>query len=223
MNKFVKLAAVAATVLATTPALAAPVGVTGAPPTATARIIRPLSLTSTGSLNFGTIVLNGVSANRTVALSSGNVLDCGAGTTELQCSGATSVPTYNVRGTNNQVVTVIKTATNLTNCTDGSTLSMTPTGAEQRHADQFGRPGPRLQHRRNDRDRRRDDRWRLFGHRQRPGRLSISCFNSLSVAPVRRRSGPEEGSPVDPAALFAVPQARCARFTAGKRPWLAVK
>jgi hypothetical protein len=141
MNKFIKLAAVAATVLATTPALAAPVGVTGAPPTATARIIRPLTLSSTGTLNFGTIVLKGVSANRTVALSSANVLDCGAGTTELQCSGATSVPTYNVRGTNNQVVTIIKTATNLTNSTDGSTLSMTPTGANSVTLTSSGAPG----------------------------------------------------------------------------------
>ena len=141
MTKFVKFAAVAATLLATTPALAAPVGVTGAPPSATARIIRPLSLTSTGSLNFGTIVLNGVTANRTVALSSGNVLNCAGGSLELQCSGATSVPTYNVRGTNGQVVTVIKTASNLTNSTDGSTLSMTPSGAASVTLTNSGAPG----------------------------------------------------------------------------------
>jgi len=141
MTKLLKFAALAATVLATTPALAAPVGVTGAPPSATARIIRPLSLTSTGSLNFGTIVLNTVTANRTVALSSGNVLDCGAGTGELQCSGATSVPTYNVRGTNNQVVTVVKTATNLTNSTDGTVLSMTPTGVATVTLASSGAPG----------------------------------------------------------------------------------
>ena len=141
MTKFVKFAALAAAVLATTPAFAAPVSVTGAPPSATARIIRPLSLTSTGSLNFGTIVLNGVSANRTVALSSANVLDCGAGTAELQCSGVTSVPTYNVRGTNNQVVTVIKTASPLTNAQDGSTLSMTPTGAATVTLTNSGSPG----------------------------------------------------------------------------------
>lgn len=141
MTKFVKFAALAATVLATTPALSAPVGVTGSPPSATARIIRPLSLTSTGSLNFGTIVLNGVTANRTVALSSGNVLDCGAGTAELVCSGTTSVPSYNVRGTNNQVVTVIKTATNLTNSTDSSTLSMTPTGVASVTLTNSGSPG----------------------------------------------------------------------------------
>ena len=141
MTKFVKLAALAATVLVTTPAFAAPVGVTGAPPSATARIIRPLTLTSTGSLNFGTIVLNGVTGNRTVALNDSNVLDCGASTTELQCSGATSVPTYNVRGTNGQVVTIIKTATLLTNSTDSTTLSMTPTGLPTVLLTNSGSPG----------------------------------------------------------------------------------
>ena len=140
MTKLVKIAAFAAAVLATTPALAAPVGVTGAPPTATAKIVRPLTLTSTGSLNFGTIVLNGVTANRTVSLSSGNVLTCG-GTAELQCSGATSVPTYNVRGTNNQVVTIIKTASNLTNANDATTLSMTPSGAASVTLTNAGAPG----------------------------------------------------------------------------------
>ncbi len=140
MTKFVKFAALAAAVLVTTPALAAPVGVTGAAPTATAKIVRPLTLTSTGSLNFGTIVLNGVTANRTVSLSNANVLTCGA-TVELQCSGATSVPTYNVRGTNNQAVTIIKTASLLTNSLDSTTLSMTPSGAASVTLTNAGAPG----------------------------------------------------------------------------------
>jgi hypothetical protein len=140
MKNFAKIAVLAATVFAAAPAVAAPVGVTGAPPSATARIIRPLSLTSTGSLNFGTIVLNGVTANRTVSLSAANVLTCG-GTTELQCSGTTSVPTYNVRGTNGQVVTIIKAASNLTNANDGTTLSMTPLGAASVTLTNSGAPG----------------------------------------------------------------------------------
>ena len=49
MNKFAKIAAVAAAALAATPAIAAPVGVTGAPPSATARIIKPLTLSATGA------------------------------------------------------------------------------------------------------------------------------------------------------------------------------
>ena len=140
MTKFVKIAALAATVLTATPALAAPVAST-TPPSATARIIRPLSLTSTGSLNFGTIVLNGVTANRTVSLSAAGVLNCAGGSAELACSGTTSVPTYNVRGTNNQVVTVIKAASNLTNANDGTTLSMTPLGANSVTLTNSGSPG----------------------------------------------------------------------------------
>ena len=115
-------------------ALGAAVPATAAPVSATvnvqvqAKVVRPLTLTSTGSLNFGTIILNGLTANRIIALSPANVRDCGGGTTQLVCSGATSVPTYNVRGTNNQIATIIKTASNLTNAATGATLVMTPTG-----------------------------------------------------------------------------------------------
>jgi len=114
--------------------------VTGAAPSATVKIIRPLSLTATGSLNFGTIVLNGVTANRTVTLSAGNSLTCG-GTTELQCSGTTSVPTYNVRGTNNQVVTILKNASDLTNANDGTKLTLTPVGQATVTLTSSGSPG----------------------------------------------------------------------------------
>lgn len=141
MKTMLKLAAVAAVATTAVPAFAAPVGVTGAPPTATARIIRPLTLSATGSVNLGTIVLNGVTANRTVALSAGNVLDCGGGTAELACSGTTSVATYNVQGTNNQVVQIIKTASNLTNANDGSTLSFTPLGQNTVTLTNSGAPG----------------------------------------------------------------------------------
>ena len=140
MTKFVKIAAFAAAALAAVPAIAAPVGVTGAPPSATARIIRPLTLTATGSLNFGTIVMNGVTANRTIALSDANVVDCAGGSAEVVCSGVTSVPTYNVRGTNNQVVTIIKTASTL-NGSNGGTLTLTPTGDPTVTLTSSGSPG----------------------------------------------------------------------------------
>jgi len=140
MTKFVKIAAAAAAVLAATPAIAAPVGVTGAPPSASARIIRPLTLSATGSLNFGTIVLNGVTANRTVTLSAANVVDCAGGSAELACSGTTSVPTYNVRGTNNQVVTVIKNSSTLTG-SNGGTLTLTPVGQNTVTLTSSGAPG----------------------------------------------------------------------------------
>jgi hypothetical protein len=137
MTKFVKIAALAATVLAATPAVAAPVGVTGAPPSASARIIRPLTLTATGSLDFGTIVMNGVTANRTVTLNADTSITCA---TELVCDLNGTVPTYNVRGTNGQVVNIIKNNSTL-NGSNGGTLTLTPVGAASVLLTNSGAPG----------------------------------------------------------------------------------
>jgi hypothetical protein len=137
MTKFVKIAAVAAAVLAATPAIAAPVSVTGAAPTASARIIRPLSLTATGALDFGTIVMNGVTANRTVTLGANTAITCA---TELVCAANGTVPTYNVRGTNNQVVNIIKNASTLTG-SNGGTLTLTPVGQASVTLTSSGAPG----------------------------------------------------------------------------------
>ena len=138
MTKFVKIAAVAAAVLTSAPAVAGtPVGVTGAAPQATARIIKPLTLSATGVLNFGTIVMNGVTANRTVTLNADSSITCA---TELVCDASGSVVTYNVRGTNNQVVTIIKTATTL-NGSNGGTLTLTPVGQANVTLTSSGSPG----------------------------------------------------------------------------------
>ena len=137
MTNFVKIAALAAAALAATPAVAAPVAVTGTPPTATARIIKPLTLTSTGALNFGTIVMNGVTANRTVTLNANTTITCA---TELVCDANGTVPTYNVRGTNGQVVNIVKTATTL-NGSNGGTLTLTPVGAASVTLTSSGSPG----------------------------------------------------------------------------------
>ena len=137
MNKFAKLAAVAAAALAATPALAAPVSVTGAPPSASARIIRPLTLTATGSLDFGTIVLNGITADRTVTLNDDATITCA---TELVCAATGTVPTYNVRGTQGQTVNIIKNASSLTGSNGGS-LTLTPVGAASVLLTNSGSPG----------------------------------------------------------------------------------
>jgi Domain of unknown function (DUF4402) len=130
MNKFAKLAAVAVAALATTPAYAQAVGVTGQPPSASARIIKPLTLTSAGAMNFGTIVIPsaGVAADRTIVLGdTGLITDCG-GDVDTVCSGATSVPTYTVTGTNRQQVTVHTNDSTL-NGNNGGTLTLSPTHA----------------------------------------------------------------------------------------------
>ena len=137
MNKFAKIAAVAAAALATTPALAAPVGVTGAPPSANARIIRPLTLSATGSLDFGTIVLNGITATRTVTVNDDATITCDA---ELVCDATGLVPTYNVRGTQGQTVNIIKNTSTLTGSNGGS-LTLTPVGAASVLLTNSGVPG----------------------------------------------------------------------------------
>lgn len=103
-------------------------------------IVKPLQLTATGSLNFGTIVINQLTANRTISLSPANVLTCG-NTSELACSGATSVPTYNVQGTNRVVVSIIKTPSTLRNTSNGSTLTLTPIGPTSVTLTNSGAPG----------------------------------------------------------------------------------
>jgi hypothetical protein len=137
MTNFVKIAAIAAAALAATPALAAPVSVTGAAPSASAKIIKPLTLTATGALNFGTIVMNGVTANRTVTLNADTTITCA---TELVCAANGTVPTYNVRGTNNQLVNIIKNTSTL-NGSNGGTLTLTPVGAASVLLTSSGAPG----------------------------------------------------------------------------------
>ena len=123
-------ASVAALTLASTPAYAVPVGA-ATPATATAKIVKPLTLTATGVLDFGTILIpaNGVTATRTIKLVPLSTIDCAGGNTEVACSGTTSYPTYNVKGTNKMVVTIIKTASTLAGSNGGPDLAFRPTGA----------------------------------------------------------------------------------------------
>ncbi|MCL6683848.1 DUF4402 domain-containing protein [Sphingomonas alba] len=136
MTKFVKIAAVAAALLGTAPAFAA-TSVTGAAPSATARIIRPLTLTATGSLNFGTIVMNNVTANRTVTVNPDGSITCAV---ELVCDTTGSFVTYNVTGTNGQTVNIIKNTSTLTGSNSGS-LTLTPVGANSVVLTNSGAPG----------------------------------------------------------------------------------
>ncbi|WP_037498640.1 DUF4402 domain-containing protein [Sphingomonas jaspsi] len=126
MTKFVRLAALAAAAtLAATPALAAPVAASPAAK-ASARIVKPLTLTATRDLDFGTIVVGTLSGPQTVAVSQGGALSgCAGG---LTCSGTVQSAQYKVTGTNNFTVNVTATASNLTNTTSGGNelLSFTP-------------------------------------------------------------------------------------------------
>lgn len=102
-------AAAAALLLSATPALA--VGPSDKNATATARIIKPLTLTFVQDLNLGTIMLGaGTWTGETVGLTSGGAFSCSM--VNVTCSGTKQVAKYKVTGTNNQTVTV--TAPNVT-------------------------------------------------------------------------------------------------------------
>ena len=102
MKTLTKIAALAAVTAVATPAFAAPVS--DANGSARVNIVRGLSLTSTGDIDFGTIVLPGsvTGASTSVAVdTSGNVTTtCGAGFTCSLLSGdTTTYETYDLTGT----------------------------------------------------------------------------------------------------------------------------
>ncbi len=126
MTKFARLAALAAAAtLVATPVLAAPVS---ADPKAraSARIVRPLTLTAEQDLDFGTIIVDTLTADQTVTVSRAGVL--GGCTGALTCSGTVSNARYNVTGSNNINVRINSVPSDLINQTSGGseTLTFTP-------------------------------------------------------------------------------------------------
>lgn len=144
MTKFLRmtaLAAAVATVAFTTEAAAAPVSAT-TDATAKARILRPLQLTSTQNLDLGTIILTGAAPfTATVGITRAGVFNCdGGSSTNVTCSNPHQQAIYNVRGTNNQNVTIA--AGNVTlNGSNGGTLTLTPDFANSVTLTSSGAPG----------------------------------------------------------------------------------
>jgi Mat/Ecp fimbriae major subunit len=107
MTKFVRLAALAAAVtIAATPAFAqlAPVS---QPATSKAKIMKGLTLTRTGELDFGTIVIDPTAGTETVSVDDTGLRTCGAAVgSKLVCSDASSAIKFTVTGTNNQLVDI---------------------------------------------------------------------------------------------------------------------
>lgn len=136
MNKLFRLTTLAAS--AATLALTAAPAQAATPTqnaTATARILRPLTISWVQDFNLGTIVLSGAAPfSATVGLSQAGALSCPAAVT---CSGTTSVARYNVAGTNNQNVTITAPNVVLSNGTNNllltvsapSTVTLTNSGA----------------------------------------------------------------------------------------------
>ncbi len=127
MTNFARLAALAAAVtLVAGPAIAAPVSA-NPKAKASAKIVKPLTLTAQQNLDFGTIVVGALAANQTVSIAQGGTAVTGC-TGALTCSGTVSSAQYKVTGTNNFTVNVAATGTNLTNTTSGGSelLAFTP-------------------------------------------------------------------------------------------------
>ncbi|MEO6247924.1 MAG: DUF4402 domain-containing protein [Sphingomicrobium sp.] len=111
MKSFAYLAAAAALALSTQ-ASAAPVGAS-TPATARAQIVKPLVLTSTQNIDFGTILLTNVTGSNLVSISTGGAITCTGG--GLTCPATGKQAIFNVAGSNQQVVKITTTAANITN------------------------------------------------------------------------------------------------------------
>ena len=93
--------------------------------TATAKIFRPLTISSVQNLDFGIIVLTGASfSGEVVSISQAGALTCGSSPgVLLTCSGAPQQAKYHLVGTNNAIVTISSPGFNLTG---PGTLAFTP-------------------------------------------------------------------------------------------------
>lgn len=116
-------ATAAALALTATPAFA--VGPSDKNATATARVVKPLTLTWVQDLDLGTIVLgSGTWSGAAVSINRSGVFACT--NTNVTCSGATKEARYKVTGTNNQTVQINAPDVTLTNQNDNTkTLLLT--------------------------------------------------------------------------------------------------
>lgn len=123
MKRFIAVAsATAALVLAATPAQAVSPATQA---TATAKILKPLTISFVQNLDFGVIVLTGASfSGEVVSISQAGALTCGSNPgVLLTCSGSATPAQYKLVGTNNATVTISSPGFNLTG---PSTLAFTP-------------------------------------------------------------------------------------------------
>lgn len=114
--------ALTAAALTATPALAVNANQNA---TATAHIVKPLTLSWVRDLDLGTIVLSGSGAwsNAIVGISKAGAFSCT--NANVTCSGPTQTAQYKITGTNNQTVTINSPNVTLTNQNDNvSTLVM---------------------------------------------------------------------------------------------------
>ena len=111
----ITLAAAAALTLASTPAFAAPTGASNGAATAHARIVKPLTLTSVATMEFGDIT---VQDDGVATMDAAGAITCTGG---LTCAASGTPAEYNVTGTNRQIVYITKPNVTLTNTVNPGT------------------------------------------------------------------------------------------------------
>ena len=123
MTKFVHFAAAAAALtLGATPALAAQPDKQA---TASANIVKPLTLLWVQDLDLGTVTLVDGGVSSTIALTRAGGVTCGNGVA-VTCTGTPKVAKYKITGVNNTSVTVNAGNVSLVHATDNTkTLLMT--------------------------------------------------------------------------------------------------
>lgn len=128
MSKFLRMTSLAATaaaltLTATSAGAAPPVSVSNGPVTATAVIVKPLTLSKVSNLDLGSII---VQDNGTIAMDATGAITCSA---TLTCAATGTPAEYKVTGTNNQVVQITKPDVTLTNAANpGTDLTLVMTG-----------------------------------------------------------------------------------------------
>jgi hypothetical protein len=125
MTKFLRMTSLAATVAALAVVATPASAVTGPQlispdqqATATARVVKPLTLTWVRDLDLGTIVLSGSGTwtGAAVGITKAGAFTCT--NANVTCSGATKTAEYTIAGTPNQLVTVVAPDVTLKNQND---------------------------------------------------------------------------------------------------------
>ena len=125
MKKLIIAATALAAITAATPAAAQQVS-SNPRATASARLIKPLTLTAVENLTFGTIVMGTLTANDVVSISTAGVVTCGT-STNLSCSGMPKAAEFRITGTQGQVVLISSSAPSFPLAgSNGGTLAFVP-------------------------------------------------------------------------------------------------
>ena len=123
MKTLVIAAAAIATALAATPAAAQAVSANPRA-TASARLLKPPTLSALQNLNFRTIVMGTLTGSSSVSMASDGVLTCGA---NLTCAASGQPGQFRITGTQGQVVLVSSSAASFPLAgSNGGTLAFVP-------------------------------------------------------------------------------------------------